>query len=224
MRKYFFIPYAFSFFFLLSFITFMLLFLFIFGIPLAFTKLGISPFAAYLLLWLSLLGSMINIPLKEKESSMESEYEITFWGIRYRIPEVRKTVIAINFGGAIIPIVVTLYEIVRVLFQANLILLIKIIVAVTISSMICHIFAKPVKGIGIAMPAFIPPITAAVLAIMLDENPAVIAYIAGTMGTLIGADLLNLRKIEDAGGIASIGGAGTFDGIFLSGIIAVLLV
>ena len=44
------------------------------------------------------------------------------------------------------------------------------------------------------------------------------------MGTLIGADLLNLGKIHGLGApIASIGGAGTFDGVFLSGILAVLL-
>ena len=44
------------------------------------------------------------------------------------------------------------------------------------------------------------------------------------MGTLIGADLLNLDKISGLGApVASIGGAGTFDGIFLIGIMAVLL-
>jgi uncharacterized membrane protein len=50
------------------------------------------------------------------------------------------------------------------------------------------------------------------------------AYVAGTLGTLIGADILNLNKIRYMRApVASIGGAGTFDGIFLSGIIAVLL-
>ena len=38
------------------------------------------------------------------------------------------------------------------------------------------------------------------------------------------ADLLNLKKISKLGApIASIGGAGTFDGIFLTGIFAVVL-
>jgi uncharacterized membrane protein len=51
-----------------------------------------------------------------------------------------------------------------------------------------------------------------------------LAYISGTFGTLIGADLLNLGKIQGLGApIASIGGAGTFDGIFTTGILAVLL-
>jgi uncharacterized membrane protein len=41
---------------------------------------------------------------------------------------------------------------------------------------------------------------------------------------LIGADLLNLRKLQGLGApIVSIGGAGTFDGIFVTGLMAVLL-
>jgi len=52
-------------------------------------------------------------------------------------------------------------------------------------------------------------------------NVAAVAYI---LGTLIGADLLNLGKVQGLGApVASIGGAGTFDGVFLTGIIAVLL-
>ncbi len=51
-----------------------------------------------------------------------------------------------------------------------------------------------------------------------------LAYISGSLGTLIGADLLNLDKLQGLGApIASIGGAGTFDGIFLTGIVAVLV-
>jgi uncharacterized membrane protein len=48
------------------------------------------------------------------------------------------------------------------------------------------------------------------------------AYIAGVAGPLIGVDLLHLKGIEQSTvGMASIGGAGTFDGIVLSGIVAV---
>ena len=53
---------------------------------------------------------------------------------------------------------------------------------------------------------------------------APLAYIAGSLGTLIGADLSNLGRVRGLGApVASIGGAGTFDGIFLTGILAVLL-
>jgi uncharacterized membrane protein len=70
-------------------------------------------------------------------------------------------------------------------------------------------------------------------------SAAPVAYIAGTIGTLIGADLLNLPRIlrgalvADGAGVtplvngqvvmASIGGAGIYDGIFLTGIVAPLL-
>lgn len=66
---------------------------------------------------------------------------------------------------------------------------------------------------------------AASLALIISPGDApMIAYISGTMGSLIGADLLNLKKIPELGAsVASIGGAGTFDGIFLTGIISVLI-
>jgi uncharacterized membrane protein len=75
------------------------------------------------------------------------------------------------------------------------------------------------------MPAFIPPLVAAVVSVIFShDNAPVLAYIGGTLGTLIGADILNLDKIKNLGApVASIGGAGTFDGIFLSGIMGVIL-
>ena len=82
---------------------------------------------------------------------------------------------------------------------------------------------------GIGIPIFIPPLVAAGAALLLarPEVQPHTAYIGGSIGTLIGADLLHLatprtRKVLDAP-IMSIGGAGTFDGIFLTGILAVLL-
>ena len=88
-----------------------------------------------------------------------------------------------------------------------------------------HRLARPVPGVGIAIPLFVPPLVAAATGLLLapDHAPA-LAYIAGTMGCLIGADLLNLHRLPGLGApVASIGGAGTFDGIFFTGIIAVLL-
>jgi uncharacterized membrane protein len=86
--------------------------------------------------------------------------------------------------------------------------------------------ARPVPGLGIAVPALAPPLLAAAAALALSPTAtAAVAYVSGTLGTLIGADLLNLRRLREFGaGVASIGGAGTFDGVFLGGIIAVVLV
>jgi uncharacterized membrane protein len=87
-----------------------------------------------------------------------------------------------------------------------------------------------VPGIGIATPMFIPPIVAALVALALTglfgagTHVDAVAYVSGVLGTLIGADLMNLGKLRDLGApVASIGGAGTFDGVFLTGIVAVLL-
>ncbi len=90
---------------------------------------------------------------------------------------------------------------------------------------VVHWMADPVPGLGIAVPVFMPVVVTAIVAMILSrEDSAPLAYIAGSLGTLIGADLTNLDKIRGLGApIASIGGAGTFDGIFLTGILAVLL-
>jgi uncharacterized membrane protein len=71
----------------------------------------------------------------------------------------------------------------------------------------------------------VPALVAALLALLLAPGHAApVAFIAGIAGPLIGADLLHLRDISKmASGIASIGGAGTFDGIVLSGIVAAYL-
>jgi uncharacterized membrane protein len=78
---------------------------------------------------------------------------------------------------------------------------------------------------GIAEPIFVPPLAAAAAALLISRRFApALAYISGSLGTLIGADLLNIKNLQGLGApVVSIGGAGTFDGIFLTGILAVLL-
>jgi uncharacterized membrane protein len=94
-----------------------------------------------------------------------------------------------------------------------------------IVAVVLHWLADPVPGVGIAVPIFVPAIITAVVSLLLSRyDAAPLAYISGSMGTLIGADLTNLDKVAGLGApVASIGGAGTFDGIFLTGILAVLL-
>jgi uncharacterized membrane protein len=90
---------------------------------------------------------------------------------------------------------------------------------------VCYHLAEPVVGLGIALPMFVPAIATAIVALALSgQYAAILAYVGGSLGTLIGADLLNLGKIQDLGApVASIGGAGTFDGIFVTGILAVFI-
>lgn len=189
----------------------------------AYEKIGINRRYVFTLLLLSLLGSSINIPVTELPAErVLSNQEITFFGMRYIVPLVQewpRTVVAINVGGAVIPTLLSLYLLLRHgMWGRNLI-------AVAFVTAIVHVMAHPVRGVGIAVPIFVPPLAAAGASLVLAQSRApAMAYIAGSLGTLIGADLLNLDKIHGLGApIASIGGAGTFDGIFLTGIIAVLL-
>ncbi len=142
--------------------------------------------------------------------------------MQYVVPVVTSwpgTVLAVNVGGAVIPTVMSSYLVLR--YQ----LWLKATIAVAVIAIVIHAMATPVPGVGIAVPVFAPVVATAILAFILSrEYAAPLAYIGGSMGTLIGADLLNLDKISGLGApVASIGGAGTFDGIFLTGILAVLL-
>ncbi len=189
----------------------------------AFRKLGFSPAYSAVLLLLSLLGSFVNIPISEVTSRepIVSKRVIDFYWFKYIIPAIeleRRTLIAVNLGGAVIPTGISL-------FLATKVNLSEVLLGVFIMSLLIHLIARPVKGLGIAVPAVVPPILAAALGMLISpSNAPLVAYISGTLGCLIGADLLNLKKIPDLGArMASIGGAGTFDGIFLTGIIAVLI-
>jgi uncharacterized membrane protein len=189
----------------------------------AYMRLGIGPGAALMLLFGSLIGSYFNIPVTVLPGTSERAGEVVdFYGMHYVVPLVTSwpgTVLAVNVGGAVIPTLMSSYLVLRynLWFKAAL--------AVVIIAAIIHMMATPVRGVGIAVPVFAPVVVTAILAFILSrEYAAPLAYIGGSMGTLIGADLLNLDKISGLGApVASIGGAGTFDGIFLTGILAVLL-
>jgi uncharacterized membrane protein len=189
----------------------------------AYMRLGVGPGAALLLLFGSLIGSYFNIPIMVLPGPpVRSGHIVEFYGMRYVVPLVMAwpgTVLAVNVGGAVIPAIMSTYLVIR--YQ----LWLKAALATVAIALVIHSMATPVAGIGIAVPVFAPVVTTAILAFILSRDHAPpLAYIGGSMGTLIGADLLNLDKIGGLGApVASIGGAGTFDGIFLTGILAVLL-
>lgn len=190
---------------------------------LAYIRLGISPGMALVLLAASLIGSYFNVPVAHIPGHrVVAPAVIAFFGMQYQVPVLLQqpgTTIALNIGGAAIPIAMSLYLLVRYELWA------KGLVGVAIVAALMHWLATPVPGLGIAVPVFWPVIVTTLVAVVLARDRAApLAYVAGSLGTLIGADLLNLSHIGGLGApIASIGGAGTFDGIFLTGIAAVLL-
>jgi uncharacterized membrane protein len=189
----------------------------------AYLSLGVRPLTAMLLLFSSLIGSYFNIPLVAlAPEQVESDKVIEFFGMEYTVPVVQNlpgTVIAINVGGAVIPTIMSLY------LLSSRRLWISGAIATAIVAAVLHWLANPVPGVGIAVPIFVPALITAVVSMLLSRYEAApLAYISGSVGTLIGADLTNLDKVAGLGApVASIGGAGTFDGIFLTGILAVLL-
>jgi uncharacterized membrane protein len=189
----------------------------------AYMKLGVGPGAAMFLLFGSLIGSYFNIPITVLPGHLVKSGEvIDFFGMQYVVPLVQQspgTVLAVNIGGAVIPTLMSTYLLLRYQLWG------RATIAVVVIGLIIHSMATPVQGLGIAVPVFAPVVATAILAFILSrEYAAPLAYIGGSLGTLIGADLANLDKIGGLGApVASIGGAGTFDGIFLTGILAVLL-
>ena len=189
-------------------------------ITIGFEKLGVSPETTLLILLAILIGSTINIPLtRQKLVRVE---EPIFFGL-FRTPKVKAQGIAINLGGAIIPVLLSFYFLFlswRVGFPLQ-----PILIAILLMIIICKFLAKIIPGIGISLPFFIPPIFSAIFALILAPDFATpCAFISGVLGTLIGADILNLNRAQKlAPGLISIGGAGVFDGIFLVGIVSALL-
>ncbi len=191
-----------------------------------FQALGLSPQLAFFALLVSLIGSYVNIPITRVQSGGVHPVEVVqHFGMRYRLPmryAGQSTIVAVNVGGAIVPLAISAYVL---LHWTSAIM--PAILGTAVVAFVVHRFARPVPGLGIATPMLIPPIVAALVGWLLGSSihhPDGVAYVSGVMGTLIGADILNLGKLRDLGApVASIGGAGTFDGIFLTGIVAVLL-
>ncbi len=189
-------------------------------VTIGFGRLGISPWATLLILIASFLGSRVNIPVWQSNHLVAPALRRTVHGfIYYRPPDVTNQVVAINIGGAVIPILISLWLLPRAP-------LLRTLLATAVVAIVSHQAATIVPGRGVTMQLWIAPLLAALLALLLTlgRGAAPLAYIAGTLGTLIGADLWNIGRLNALGsGVLSIGGAGVFDGVFLAGVVAALI-
>jgi len=195
----------------------------------ALAKLGLNPQQAIMTVISIFIGSFINIPIKryEREKPDTSE-EVSMFGLNRSFfnsqPESESIVLAVNLGGCIIPCLIAAYQI-QLLSTRSSGTLWMCLIAIIINIIVCHRLAHPVENLGIALPALVPALIAVGSALLLAPQDAPsIAFVSGVFGPLIGADLLHLKEIKELNsGIASIGGAGTFDGIVITGILATLL-
>jgi uncharacterized membrane protein len=205
-------------------ISFLIVFVQMGALTIAFGKLGLSQHSAFLLLFASLFGSAINLPLftvKSHPTPLDQVPERFRELVRQAMRRYDgRTLVAINVGGGLIPIAFSLY-----LLRHNPIPPGEALIAVALVAIVCYAFSRPIPGLGVGMPIFVAPAAAALVALAVNGDVAApLAYICGTLGVLVGADLMRTGNIRRMGvPIASIGGAGTFDGIFLTGIVAVLL-
>lgn len=188
-----------------------------------YNRVGLSNAWFFAILIGSFIGSRINIPVWRLADHVTVEsLDVVAFGVRWRVPAVRHTgrvTVAVNVGGALIPTVVSVY-----LVAHNRIWLHSLIAIACVAAVV-WIVARPVPGVGIVVPTLVPP-AAAALAATIIGRPAVaaLAYACGTVGTLVGGDLVNLWRTRGLGApVVSVGGAGTFDGIFVAGLLAVVL-
>ena len=186
-------------------------------------QLGMSPRSVLLVLFVSLLGSVVDIPIaKLGHASFVVAREAGFLGAAYRLPQSpgsSEVVLAVNLGGAVTPTLLSLYLLVRHGVWARGML------AALLVAILCHALAEPIRGAGIALPISVASIAAALISLLMGWRHAPpLAYAGGSLGVLIGADLANLEKMRGLGvPMLSIGGAGVVDGIFIAGAAAMLL-
>jgi uncharacterized membrane protein len=201
--------------------------------------LGLPPWMFGTILFLSLFGSSLNIPVTtlETREPIRTYQDIRFFGVSWRVPRVkmgiRKTYVMLNLGGGVVPILISFYLLAISIPQCTSNLLtsyIDVLIVFTVVTLSTFRNSRLIKGLGIATPMFGPPLTTALCVVGLNifhsvSCPSQVAYVGGTLGALVGADVLNLRNIPDLGApVVSIGGAGSFDGIYLTGLISVVLV
>ncbi|QDU59234.1 hypothetical protein Pan216_00610 [Planctomycetes bacterium Pan216] len=192
-------------------------------------KLGMSHVGATCALFGIFIGSFINIPVQflRREEEVFNEPN-SLYGMGFGVPDMRRarsfTILAVNVGGCLVPAAIAVMQIVRIIAWGSETLTVMVAITLLVT-VVTYYLARPIEGRGIAMPALIPPVVAAIPSYFFAGSHAPsVAFVAGTIGTLVGADLLHLEDIKRINvAVASIGGAGTFDGIVLSGMLAAFL-
>lgn len=167
---------------------------------LAFETLGLSPAGAIGLLAGCLLGSAVNVPLARLRDT--------------------GAIVAVNVGGCVLPLGVACWVAWHVRLGVG-----SVMAAIAVVALASRAFSRVEPGRGVTMRGFVAPLAALLAgAVIAPEALGPLAYVAGTVGTLVGADLTRLREAAGSGAATlAIGGAGTRDGIFMAGVLAVLL-
>lgn len=187
------------------------------------------------LVLLPLLATALFITFIHKRNYLEragfTKYHVgmilvgSFFGLIADIPVIifNGALLNINLGGALIPVIIALD-----LTYKKKSSWVKILLGTGAVAAAAYYFSefRPDLGIVSEFPQFlIPSIIALTLGYLLhdgSEDQIPYSYITAVLGVLIGADLVRIPLLVNAEVLGSIGGAGAFDLVYLSGLIAAL--
>jgi uncharacterized RDD family membrane protein YckC len=128
--------------------------------------------------------------------------------------------LALNIGGALIPVVLAFYF----LRKKNAL---YTVTGITLVAGLTFLVTRYEPGVGIVSElylCFIPTAAAIVFSIAVYKRKVVagapFGYSIATLGSFIGADILRLPQVFTEPFIGAIGGAGVYDMVFISGLVA----
>lgn len=204
----------------------------------ALTRLHLSGPVAALAVVGILAGSLVNLPVWRKPVDSPQVVEWTrvanetSAGEQW-VPKIRaargEPVLFVNLGGCLIPLIIALWE-ARFVVAAGGQPLAALAVAVGLNVLASNRLARPLGNLGVGLPLWVSPVVSLAVSWALLGNEAgaewrpAVAFTSGVLGPLVGADLWHAWRTRGnwPRGLV-LGGAGTFDGIVLSGILAALL-
>ncbi|MBU4532425.1 MAG: DUF1614 domain-containing protein [Eubacteriales bacterium] len=168
-------------------------------------RMRLTDKAALIILGLILVGGFIDLPLR-----------------------VANLTLAINVGGALVPIGLAIYLIVKAdLMQEKARAVVgALITGAVVFSVGTFLFTglrEPAGRFAVVDIIYVYPIVAAIIAYAVGRSRRA-AWVAATMGVLF-ADVIHGARLAATGltGVVNFGGAGAFDVVILAGILAVLL-
>ena len=195
--------------------------------PALHNVLGLSVFESVALYMTILVGGVVNLPVFEFKSRRDSEQRyVSYLGMKYPLPvwHGHNTVVYINLGGCIFMLLASAYFVLSL--QPLTVLL-----SIAIVSMGIFLLSKPSRSVGYYVPALVPPLLSlgvALLGLSLYGgglyNCARLAFVSGVIGTILGTMLHNVLRLQKLSASSiNAGGFGTFDGIFLTGVLSTIV-
>ena len=168
-----------------------------------FEEIGLSSREIGLLVIAPIFASLFNLPIWIGE-----EY-----------------LLALNIGGALIPIILSFY-----FLRKKEISFASAFLGIAIISIPTFFITRFVEGVGICsnFPYYlIPPLIASLIGLVFLSNNSSktpgYSYAIATLGVLIGGDIFHLPEIFQHPFTGSLGGAGIYDMVFIAGLLALCI-